>query len=203
MINHQDYKFLTTDLDPALLSTPFEIQTRWHVITGAPCSGKTTLIDLVARKGFQTIPEVGREYVEREIARGRKLDEIRASEIIFSNVIKELTLAIERGSRPEDVIFLDRAVPDCLAYHRMHGVDPNIILRDCFHHRYASVFILNRFPTQKDCARIEDDAAAEFLDEWLARDYSSLGYDAVRVPVLPPEERLAFVLERLAEQGLI
>ena len=68
MINHQDYKFLTTDLDPALLSTPFEIQTRWHVITGAPCSGKTTLIDLVARKGFQTIPEVGREYVEREIA---------------------------------------------------------------------------------------------------------------------------------------
>ena len=32
-------------LDPALLSTPFKIQTNWHVITGAPSSGKTTMIN--------------------------------------------------------------------------------------------------------------------------------------------------------------
>jgi len=49
----------------------------------------------------------------------------------------------------------------------------------------------------------EDDASASFLDEWLARDYSALGYHVVRVPVLPPQERLEFVLERLSEQGLI
>ena len=49
----------------------------------------------------------------------------------------------------------------------------------------------------------EDDAAAGFLDEWLARDYCALGYSVVRVPVLSPKERLAFVLERLSEQGLI
>jgi hypothetical protein len=30
-----------------------------------------------------------------------------------------------------------------------------------------------------------------------------LGYRVVRVPVLTPEERLAFVLDRLSEQGLI
>jgi predicted ATPase len=35
----------------------------------------------------------------------------------------------------------------------------------------------------------------------MSRDYSALGYNIVRVPVLPPEERLAFVLERLSEQG--
>jgi predicted ATPase len=70
-------------------------------------------------------------------------------------------------------------------------------------HRYASVFILDRLPFQLNGARIEDDAYTVLLDEWLARDYSALGYSVVRVPVLPPEERLAFVLERLSEQGLI
>jgi len=73
----------------------------------------------------------------------------------------------------------------------------------CFHHRYASVFILDRLPLQLDGARIEDDAYTVLLDEWLVRDYSALGYRVVRVPVLPPQERLAFVLEKLSEQGLL
>lgn len=45
-----------------------------------------------------------------------------------------------------------------------------------------------------------DEAYTVLLDEWLVRDYSALGYRVVRVPVLSPQERLAFVLERLAEQ---
>ena len=59
--------FMTTELDPDLLSTPFGVQTKWHVITGAPCSGKTTLIDLMAGKGYRTIPQIGRVYVEGEM----------------------------------------------------------------------------------------------------------------------------------------
>ena len=70
----QDLK--ATELDLDLLSTPFRVQTNWHVITGAACSGKTTLIDLLADKGFQTVPETGRQYIEIEMARGRTLDEI-------------------------------------------------------------------------------------------------------------------------------
>lgn len=194
---------LTIDLDPDLLSTPFEVLTNWHVITGTVCSGKTTLIDLLAGRGFHTVPEVGRKYIEREIAWGRTLNEIRTSEVSFCYVITELTLALERELQPEDVLFLDRAFPDSLAFHRLHRLDPNKILPECFHHRYASVFILDRFPTQKDCARIEDDVSAEFLDEWLERDYRALGYNVVRVPVLSPEERLAFILESLSGAGLI
>jgi predicted ATPase len=41
------------------------------------------------------------------------------------------------------------------------------------------------------------------MDEWLAHDYGALGCSVVRVPVLSPEERLAFVLETLSEQGLV
>jgi hypothetical protein len=54
-----------------------------------------------------------------------------------------------------------------------------------------------------DGARIENDLFTVLLDEALVCDFTALGYQVERVPVLPPPERLAFVLKRLSEQGLI
>jgi predicted ATPase len=52
-----------------------------------------------------------------------------------------------------------------------------------------------------DGARIEDEVFTVLFDEALVRDYRALGYEVVRVPVLPPQERLQFVLEQLSGQG--
>ena len=203
MPDSSQHDFRTTELDPDLLSTPFGVQTNWHVITGAPCSGKTTLIDQLADKGFQTIPEAGREYIKREMARGRTIDQIRGNMASIQIAIKDMQSEIEHGLRANDVLFLDGAVPGSLAWYRAFGLNPNEILLECFHYRYASVFILDPLPFQENGVRDDDAAKVGYLDEWLARDYSALGYRVVRVPVLSPQERLAFVLERLSEQGLI
>ena len=203
MLDNPQHDFRTTELDPDLLSTPFGVQTNWHVITGASSCGKTTLINLLADKGFQTVPESARQYMEREIARGRTIDEIRENGVALQRSSDDMQLSIEGGLRAIDVAFLDGAVPGSLAWYRVFGLNPNEILLECFHHRYASVFILDRLPLQLNGLRFEDDAHTGFLDEWHTRDYSTLGYSVVRVPVLAPEERLAFVLERLSEQGLI
>ncbi len=197
-----DYRF--TELDPDLLSMPFKVQTNWHVITGTVSSGKSTLIDQLADRGFQTIPESARLYIEKEMAKGRSSHEIHANGAALQRGIKDMQLGFERRLRAIDFAFLDRAVPDFLAWYRVRGLNPNEILKECFHHRYASVFMLDPFPFQPDDQRVEEMAAiAGYLDDWHARDYRALGYSVVRVPVLPPEERLAFVLERLSEQGLI
>jgi predicted ATPase len=194
-----DYRF--TELDPALLSTPFEVQTNWHVITGTLSSGKSTLIGQLAKRGFQIVPEAARLYIEGELAKGRTMDEIRRDPAALQRGVNAMTLRVEQGLRADDVLFLDRALPDTLAFCRANGLNPNEILADCFHHRYASVFLLDRLPIKQDGVRFHDDLTADLIDEWHARDYSALGYDVVRVPVLAPEERLAFVLERLSEQG--
>jgi len=203
MLDSPQHDFRTTELNPDLLSTPFGVQTNWHVITGTVCSGKTTLIDQLSDKGFQTVPEIGRQYLEREMARGRTIDEIRENEATLARDLIDMQLRNEGGLRAIDVLFLDRAFPDVLAFCRVVGLNPNEYLAGCLHHRYASVFILDRFPVQQNGIRTEDDTTASFLDVWLARDYNALGYCVVRVPVLSPKERLAFVLERLSEQGLI
>jgi predicted ATPase len=196
--------FRTTELDPDLLATPFGVQTNWHVITGAACSGKTTLIKQLAGEGYQIVPETAREYFEREIARGRTIDEIREDGKAIQLGIFDLQLRVEQGLLPSQANFLDRALPDSLTFHRIFGINPNEILRECFNFRYASVFILDRLPFLRSQALgPEDDTSSFFLDDWLARDYLTLGYPIVRVPVLSPEERLEFVLEKLSEQGLI
>jgi predicted ATPase len=203
MMDNPQHDIKTTELDPDLLTTPFRVQTNWHVITGAPSCGKTTLIDLLANQGFETIPEAARGIIEREMAKGQTLHPIRADAAALQRRIKDMQLSIEGGLRANEVLFLDGAVPGSLAWYRVYGLNPNEILLDCFHHRYATVFILEPLPFQRDDERIEEMAAIQgFLDEWHTQDYSALGYNVVRVPVLPPEERLTFVLESLSEQGL-
>ena len=204
MPNPPQRDFRTTELDPDLLSTPFGVQTNWHVITGAPCCGKTTLIDQLANQGFQTVPETARLYIEREMAKGRTIHPIRENAAALQRRLITMQLSVEGGLRAIDVTFLDGSVPGSLTWYRVFGLNPNEILPECFHHRYASVFILDPLPFQPDDQRVKEVAdIAGYLDEWLACDYSALGYRVVRVPVLSPQERLAFVLERLSRQELI
>ena len=201
---HPQHNFRAIELDPDLLSTPFRVQTNWHVITGAPSCGKTTLIDQLANRGFQTVPEGARRYIEKEMAKGQTNHPILENPTALQRTIKDMQLRIERGLPPADVAFLDGAVPSSLAWYRAFGLDPNQILPDCFHHRYASVLLLDPLPFQTDEERVAEVAAiAGHIHEWQARDYGALGYKVVRVPVLPREERLAFVLGRLSEQRFI
>jgi len=195
--------FRATELDPDLLSTPCAVQTNWHVITGAPSSGKTTLIDQLADRGFQTVPETGRQYIEGELAKERPIDEIRQNMAGIQIILKEMQLEIEHGLPAHDLLFLDGAVPGSLAWYRAYGLNPNEMLPDCFRHRYASVFILAPLPFEENGARDEDALIVDCLYEWLVRDYTALGYRVTKVPVLPVQERLAFVLGRLAELGAI
>jgi predicted ATPase len=195
--------FKTIELDADLLATLFGMHTNWHVITGAPSCGKTTLINLLADKGFRTAPEGARLYLEREMARGRTMEGIRSNKVNLQRSMKDVQLEIERGLQANDCIFLDRAIPDYLAWYRFFGVNPNEFLQECFLHRYASVFLLDRLPLQHDGLRYKDAALQDFTEEWHTRDYSALGYRITRVPVMPPEERLAFILRVLTAQGLM
>ena len=194
--------FRNTELDPDLLLTPFNVQTNWCVITGASCSGKTTLIDTLAEKGFQTVPEAGRLYFERELTKGYTIDEIREDQAACTRQVYDIMEKQESGLRDTEINFLDRALPDGFAFYRLAGLNPNEILPDCFQYRYASVLMLNRLPYQQDGIRAGDDESAVYFEAWMLRDYRALGYNVIRVPVLPPEERLAFVLDKIQKHCL-
>jgi predicted ATPase len=191
-----DHRF--TQLDQDLLLTPFKIKTNWHVITGAPSCGKTTLINLLASRGFNIVPETAHEYLKGELKTGKSIAEVFSNRIELQYIFVKLQKEVERMLEEKDLIFLDRALPDSLTFNRICGLDPNDLLLDCFQYQYASVYILDPLPFFEDGVRDEDKRNVEFLDEWIARDYQALGYRVIRVPVLTPEERVKFVLDNLS-----
>ncbi len=196
-----DFKFCDIPLNTTILKTPFEIQTNWHIITGAPSSGKTTVINQLASAGFQIAPEAARLYMEAQLAQGRTVEDLRSDLPGLQVAIKNAHAEVERQLPPEACIFLDRGVPDCLAWHRAFGLDPNSFLRECFRHHYASVFLLEPLSLNLNGLRFREPTLQTFLHEWHIRDYTALGYRIIRVPPLPPEERLAFILEAFSSQG--
>lgn len=184
------------DLDPGLLATPHGRATNWLVITGAPSCGKTTLVDLLAAEGFHTLDECARDFIEKELAGGRTIDEIHEHGAELQRRILAVKLEVENAMSAADVVFLDDAIPGSISWFRLFGLDPNEALRHCFHHRYASVFVLDPLPLALDGVRFDDDFTS-LLDEWIEDDYTALGYTVIRVPVMRPRDRLGFVLDRL------
>jgi predicted ATPase len=198
MSNASVFHPITTDLIFEPTHNKFKVQTNWFVITGAACTGKTTLINMLAAQGSITYPETAREFFDSEIAAGRSLDAILADGKNTQHRILQLQLALEQGIPPDQTAFLDRGIPDSIPFYRIFGMDPNQIIPDCLFFRYRAVFLLDRLPLLREKPLgPEDDASSDFINEWLYKDYHALGYDVIRVPPISPEARLTFMLEQV------
>ena len=166
----------------------------WYVITGAPCSGKSTVIHALAKRGFYVINEVARAFIDRQLAGGRSLAQIKADTLAFERHILMEKVRIENDLPLRQVTFLDRAIPDSIAYFRLEGLNPDEPLRYSRNRRYAKIFFFERLSFEKDRVRAENQALAIRLESLLAEAYKELGYAFVRVPVMSVVERTEFVL---------
>jgi len=175
----------------------FKYTTNWCIVTGAPSSGKTSVINELARRGHKTENEVARELIELGLSKGKSLEDIRREAATLQRGILEVALAREMALDPNDLVFMDRGLPDSIVYFKLAGLDGLEARASSMLFRYRAVFIFDRLPLEKDAVRSEDDPLAEKIDRMLEEEYSSLGYAPIRVPVLPIAERADFILQRL------
>ncbi|WOQ69862.1 ATP-binding protein [Microbacterium limosum] len=171
--------------------------TRWHVVTGGPSSGKTTTVNLLRDRGYTTTIEHARHYIDLQRITGRSTEEIRARQGEFQRAVVEMQITQERSLDPGETVFLDRALPDSLAYYRFLGIDPAPALLDALAGaRYATVFLLDLLPLAPDYARTEDPAAQRRIHDLLGQVYRELGFPVVTVPALAPDARVDLILQR-------
>ncbi len=173
------------------------IQTEWCVLTGAPCSGKTTVLSALEALGCRCIPEAARVYIEQELSEGRTLKEIRADKAEFQNKIIAIKKQIESRLPAQELIFLDRALPDSISYLRVAGLDPSEVIEASKFFYYRRIFIFDPLPWQPDEVRNEDDETIALLDKQLEADYRQLGYDPIRIPVMSVQKRVDLILQTL------
>ena len=175
------------------------IQTNWYVITGGPSSGKSKTIEYLAFLGHPTVPESARVLIDMHVNQGRSIKEIRADEKVFQRKILEMKIDAEKKILPGQITFFDRGIPDSLAYYRFFGDDTDPVLKACTVRKYKGVFLLDPLPFEHDYARVENRETAITLHTLLDEAYTSLGYEVIRVPVMPISERAELILSKIGK----
>jgi predicted ATPase len=164
------------------------------VITGAPCAGKTAVITQLAQRGYRVVPEAARIYIDAELKKGRRLAEIKSDPASFERHIFRAKLRLETSLPAGELLFLDRGLPDSIAYFILEGLDPAEPQRQSLRVRYRRVFLFERLEFMQDPVRSENAQMAAKIERLIEAVYSHLGYAIIRVPVLPVPARAEFVL---------
>ena len=155
----------------------------------------------LAGRGYRTLKEAARHVIETEVAAGRDFKELRANAADFQHEVLRLKLQWETELPIDEVVFLDRGIPDSLAYYRHEGIVEDKELGDALERsRYRRVFILDLISRDNfthDGARSETWEGACELDRLLEEAYRGLGYDVVRLPVVSALARADAIVARL------
>lgn len=171
---------------------------KWYVLTGGPCSGKTTTLEALKKKGFKVFYEAARIFIDQEMKKGKTLDEIRKDELAFQRKILRMKVKIEKNLPKDDILFLERGIPDSIAYYQICGVTRDKELEESAKNSdYKKVFLLELLEYEKDYARTENAKTAKKIENLLKDSYNSLNIPVIKVPVMPIDKRVRYILNNL------
>ncbi len=169
------------------------------VLAGGPCSGKTTIIDELEKKGFDVIKEVAREVLERRKHFEVTKEEVLTRQKLIAKKQIEQEEVFEKNPPLLDILFSDRCAIDGLAYlkHSLKHI-PKEIMDLIESRKYTKIFFLERLPFQNDGLRIEkDEQEAKKIHNKLLSFYKLSGHEIIQVPIMPINERVSFILKNL------
>lgn len=169
------------------------------IITGGPGAGKTTLIEALRAAGHACSDEAGRRIIKEEVAAGGT-----ALPWIDPRAFAERMLAFDiesyqrlRGEKGP--VFFDRGIPDVIGYLNLLGLCAPVPTQEAATaHRYnRGVFIASPWHEifAQDTERKQTFEEAVRTYQSLAKVYTTLGYELIALPLVPVEERVAFVVE--------
>lgn len=173
-------------------------QTNWYVITGGPSSGKTTTVNLLKELGYITTMEHARHFLDTQRLKGKTVEEVRQNQQEFQLAVLDMQIRQEKEIAPNLLVFLDRAIPDALAYYHFLKLKPDPKLMVALQTvSYKKIFIMDCLPLKNDYARNENAAAQMEIHKLITSVYESLPFEVIHVPVLSAEERVNFILKHL------
>lgn len=166
------------------------------VFTGGPCSGKSTVLEELAKKGHAVLRETAKEIVakRKHIPITKEESEIR-QDLIFNEQLKKE----EEAEKGIGVLFLDRSLIDGLGYSVLYEGEnslekyfPKVLGR-----KYDKIFLFERLPFSSQGFRPETEEEANKIHDAMNSIYQRFGYEPIRVPKMSVEERVDFIFEKV------
>lgn len=171
------------------------------VVSGGPGTGKSTLIEALARRGLYHMPEAGRAIIRDQIRIGGPTlpwgDRAAFAELMLG---WELRSYHEAAALPGPVV-LDRGIPDVVGYLTLCDlpVPPHIEMAARLYRYNMRVFLAPWWETifARDAERRQSRVEAEATGKVMAETYRRLGYQIIELPKIEVEARADFVMEQL------
>ncbi len=167
------------------------------ILTGAPGSGKSTILDALDG-GLRVMGEPAREVLaeQRAIDGDGTHDRDRSLfvELLLQRSVDKYQTALHEA-RP---VLFDRGVPDCITYATLMDVDPAPSLEAALAHRYhPEVLILEPWEAiySTDDERTMSFEQTHPFQDALVEAYTRTGYSLIVVPTGSIADRAAFVRE--------
>ncbi|MEY8870256.1 ATPase [Flavobacteriaceae bacterium 144Ye] len=177
------------------------MSTKTIVITGGPGTGKSSIINELKERGYTCFDEISRQVTLEARKNGVEqlflTEPLLFSELLLKGRIKQFE---DANAHSSNTIFLDRGIPDILAYMDYIGdTYPEPFIEASQNLVYDHVFVLA--PWQEifisDAERYENFEQAVEIHKHLLNTYKRFNYNLIDVPFGPIEERANFILELL------
>lgn len=178
------------------------------VVTGAPGTGKTSVINAIENNGYHCFHEIIRSMTAKAKNRDTTKPQIsnplafvddpyKFNQVLLQGRLKHFQMSEKLEAA---LSFFDRGMPDVLAYMDFFGQEYGQTFVDiCHKNKYNTIFILPPWEEiyVTDHERLETFEEAEDLHHHLMTTYQRFGYKPITVPKGKVEERVDFILNHL------
>ena len=174
----------------------------FYIITGGPGGGKTSILENLALRGYNYIPETARQIIKGRLSKGfsPRPDPMVFAQQIFDQDWKNYL----SNSNLSSLLFFDRSFMDSACMLFESNADSYYKIRDThLVNRYnRKVFItppwkeIYRNDHERDQSFEQSIEVYEKLEKW----YRKHGYEMVVLPKDTIETRAKFILSQVAEE---
>ncbi|WP_190808502.1 AAA family ATPase [Flagellimonas sp. S3867] len=178
------------------------------VITGAPGTGKTSIVNGLEDKGLLCFHEIIRDMTSQAKKEGNP-ETMVSNPLVFVDDALQFNKDLLYGraahfkksiSSKAPINIFDRGIPDVLAYMDFFDQAYDLEFTSvCEAHKYDAIFIAPPWEEIyiSDNERLETFDEAQKIHNALMHTYTQFGYDPIIIPKKPVHERVSFVLETL------
>lgn len=171
-----------------------------YILTGAPGSGKTSILAELAKRGFSSIDEPARRVLaQQRLIEGEGVYD--KNPFLFKELMLSRMLYDFDGVNADEITFFDRGLPDLIAYRKCFNLDVGSELNASRLYRYNTIVFFAPAWEQiysNDSERRLTFNASLVFEQDLREAYTELGYQLIDIPLLPLSERVSFIVNRVA-----
>jgi len=171
-----------------------------YVITGGPGFGKTSIIDGLERRGYNSVHEISRSIIKEQLQIGGDVLPWKNLNT-FSRLVFEKRIHQHAETPKDKHSFFDRGIPDVVAYMVRDELElPDKYVHALSEYNYNEIIFLT--PPWKEIFVNDNERKENFdeacdIHEYIKSTYTNLGYKIVEIPKLVIEQRVDFILETL------